>query len=38
MNTDANATFIFGKNEVGPQKFHTALDHFLGEEDEDRLF
>jgi nitrite reductase/ring-hydroxylating ferredoxin subunit len=38
MNTDANATFIFGKNEVGPQNFHTALDHFLGEEDEDRLF
>lgn len=29
MNTDANSTFAFGMNEVGPQNFHTALDHFL---------
>ena len=31
MNTDANSTFIFGMNEVGPQNFHTALDYFLSE-------
>ena len=31
MNTDANSTFIFGKNEVGPQNFHTALDYFLSQ-------
>ena len=31
MNTDANATFLFGRNEVGPQNFHTALDYFLSE-------
>ncbi len=31
MNTDANATFLFGRNEVGPQNFHTALDYFLSD-------
>lgn len=29
MNTDANATFLLGRNEVGPQNFHTALDYFV---------
>ena len=32
LNTDANSTFIFGMNEVGPQNFHTALDYFLSDE------
>ena len=31
MNTEANTTFIFGANEVGPQNFHSALDYFLRE-------
>ena len=31
MNTDANSAFIFGRNEVSPQNFHTALDYFLSE-------
>ncbi|MFT5418282.1 MAG: hypothetical protein ACI915_004633 [Gammaproteobacteria bacterium] len=38
MNTDANSTFIFGKNEVGPQNFHTALDYFLSQSREDLKF
>ena len=38
LHTDANREFLFGENEIGPQNFHTALDHFLSEPAERRLF
>lgn len=38
LNTDANSAFLFGENEVGPQNFHAALDHFLDESPDDRVF
>lgn len=29
LATNANEAFVFGRNEIGPQNFHTALDHYI---------
>ena len=30
FNTEANRTLLIGENEIGPQRFHTALEYYLG--------
>jgi len=31
MKSGANKDFLFGRNEVGPQRWHTAVDHYVEE-------
>ncbi len=31
LKSGANRDFLFGRNEVGPQRWHTAVDHYVEE-------